>query len=187
MTKSSKYIETRTRETFTDIHDEEFDAVQFVECTFDAANARNTKFIDCAFDKCSLSSMKIEDAVIQASFVDSKIEGLNFFTAKPALLAISFDRTLIRYSSFATLVLKKIQFKDCTLQHVDFADATLTEASFAGCTFEDCTFQNTDLTKADFRLSRGYTISPLVNKLTKARFDLPEAISLLDVFGLKIE
>ncbi len=165
----------------------EFEDEHFYGATGIGLDLRDRKFIDCTFEQCQLSSIKIDGAVIQAQFKNSKIEGVNFFTAKRSLLSLSFESCLIRHSSFAELKLLKIQFTGCELHNVDFSDADLSEADFSNTTFEDCVFRNTNLTKADFRTASGYYIDPTQNKIRKARFSSPEVLNLLAGFDLLIE
>jgi uncharacterized protein YjbI with pentapeptide repeats len=178
-----KFIE----QEFSDIRGQEFEDVEFERCEFIGSNAREAKFIDCIFRGCALSSVKFDGAVLQTHFVNSKIEGINFFTAKREVLSLSFEGCLIRYSSFAELKLKEIQFTNCTLDQVDFADTDLTQATFEGSTFNNCTFRNTNLTKAVFSGARGYSIDPRINKVKGAHFELPEVLGLLDSFDVHIK
>jgi uncharacterized protein YjbI with pentapeptide repeats len=180
-------VHVRFAISYVSIREEEFEALHFRSCTFAGTDARNAKFIDCSFTGCALSAVKLENATFQAKFEESKIEGINFFTARRATLSLSFDRCLIRHSSFADLKIKNTKFTHCTFQHVDFADADLAECDFSNSTFEECTFQNTNLSKTDFRGAQGYAIDPRINKLLHARFDVPEVLSLLSVFRLVIE
>lgn len=165
----------------------DFEGETFKGVVLDGVSLAGAKLIDCEFVDSALSSLDLRDAVIQANFSSTKIQGINFFTAKRALLTLNFKNCLIRYSSFAELVLPEIGFENCTLEQVDFADAKLIGAKFNGCTFSECTFKNTDLTKADFREASGYDIDPTLNKIGKARFDLPEAVSLLSRFGIRLD
>ena len=165
----------------------DFEGEAFDGVTLENVSLAASKIIDCDFKDCAFSSLELRDAVIQASFRSSKLQGINFFTAKRSLLSLSFENCLIRYCSFAELVLPEIRFENCTLEQVDFADAKLIGASFNKCVLTDCTFKNTDLSKADLREARGYDIDPMLNKLTKARFDLPEAVSLLSRFNIRLD
>jgi len=169
------------------LSDMEFEGVTFLNETAIALDLHGRKFIDCTFERCQLSSVKIQGAVIQAEFIESKIEGINFFTAKRAMLSLSFDRCLIRHSSFAELKILKMKFIRCTLQNVDFSDADLTSADFTNSTFENCVFRNTNLTKTDFRFATGYYIDPTMNKVKGARFSSPDVLSLLAAFDIVIE
>ncbi len=165
----------------------EFEGVTFQGETAIGLDLNDRKFIDCTFERCQLSSVKIQDAVIQADFRNCKIEGINFFTAKRSLLSISFDSCLIRHSSFAELKLPKIKFTGCELHNVDFSDADLSSVDFSNTTFNDCVFRNTNLSRADFRTASGYYIDPMQNKVKGARFSSPEVLSLLAGFDIVIE
>lgn len=153
----------------------------------DGISLRGSKFIDCIFEQCSFNSVDLTDAVLQARFVGCKMQGINFFTAKRTLLDIGFSNCLIRYCSFAELKMTDADLSGCTLEHVDFADAQLPGAIFKDSQFTDCTFKNTNLAKADFRGARGYLIDPTLNRLLKARFELPEAVSLLAPFNIRLD
>ena len=83
----------------------EFEGVIFQSESAIDLDLSNRKFIDCIFEQCQLSSVKIQNSVIQAEFSNSKIEGINFFTAKRSLLSLGFKNCLIRHSSFAELKL----------------------------------------------------------------------------------
>ncbi len=126
-------------------------------------------------------------AIIQAVFNRSKLEGLNFFTAKKSLLSLEFNDSLIRHSSFAELKLRNVKFTGCEFQNVDFSDADLTSADFSNVTFADCVFRNTNLENADFRYASGYYIDPTRNKISGARFSSPEVLNLLAGFEIVIE
>jgi fluoroquinolone resistance protein len=165
----------------------EFEGITFQSETAVELDLSNYKFIDCIFERCQLSSVKIQNAVIQAVFKHSKIEGVNFFTAKKSLLSVNFDSCLIRHSSFAELKLPKVKFIGCELQNVDFSDADLSSADFSNTTFVDCVFRNTNLTKADFRYASGYFIDPTQNKIKGARFSSPEVLNLLSGYDIVIE
>ncbi len=165
-----------------DLEDETLKGLELI-----GTNLQRGKIVDCIFEDCMLNAVDLMDTNLQASFINCKIQGINFFTAKRTFLSLKFERCLIRYSSFAELTLTATSFENCTLEHVDFADAKLISAKFNGATFTECVFKNSDLSKADFRDSRGYQIDPTLNKLTKARFDLPEAISLLASFNIRLD
>lgn len=165
-----------------DLEAETFNGLELI-----STDLSHSKLIDCTFENCLVSSPLLNDTVLQASFQNCKIQGINFFLAKRALMSLKFEGCLITYCSFAELSLPAFRIENCTLEHVDFADAKLVSAKFNGTRFSDCTFKNTDLSKADFRNCTGYVIDPTLNKLGKARFDLPEAVSLLASFNIRLD
>ncbi len=67
---------------------------------------------------------------------------------------------------------------------VDFRETDLAQANFKGTDLADSLFVATDLTEADLSQARNYRIDPSQNIVKKAKFSLPEAMSLL--YGLDI-
>jgi len=82
------------------------------------------------------------------------------------------------------LKLRRIQIQDCVAVDVDFREADLSQADFSGTDLSDSLFLVTDLTQADLSRARNYRIDPSQNVVKKAKFSLPEAMSLL--YGLDI-
>lgn len=162
---------------------EEFEDEIFENADFVSSDMTNTKFVDCVFRGCTISTPKLSNTVLRAAFENSKIEGVNFFMAKREMLSLAFDSCMLRYVSFAELKLVETSFSNCVMEEVDFSDCDLTSADLTNVRFLNCRFQNTNLTKADLRGASGYTIDPIQNKIAKAHFDMPEAISLLSNFG----
>ncbi len=164
----------------------EYEDVTFQGETAIGLDLRDRKFIGCTFERCQISSVKIDGAVLQATFSGCKIEGINFFTAKRSLLTLGFDSCLIRHSSFAELKLRAARFAGCQFQNVDFSDADLSGADSSNSTFEDCIFRNTNLTKANFVDASGYSFDPTQNKIRGARFSVPAVLGLLAPFDIEI-
>lgn len=186
MAVNDNYLSTVERENVASLYGSDNDSVRYVQCNFIESDLRDAKFIECEFEGCTISAAKIDGTLLQASFKDCKIEGINFFQLRQSMIELSFENCLIRHSSFATMKLMKTNFTRSTFDNVDFADADLAESKFANCEFRDCVFQNTNLSKADFVGARGYAINPMNNKIKKAKFDMPEVLSLLAAFDIKI-
>ena len=85
-----------------------------------------------------------------------------------------------------SVFLQKTAIKNCIAQNVDFTEADLSHACCIGSDFSGTRFENSNLTGADFRGARNYTIPVLKNQIAKARFSLPEALSLLSSLDLEI-
>ena len=83
------------------------------------------------------------------------------------------------HSTFIGLELSGIEITECVATDVDFREANLSEADFRGTDLSESLFINTNLRQADLREARNYRIAPGENDLTRARFSLPEAMSLL--------
>jgi fluoroquinolone resistance protein len=93
--------------------------------------------------------------------------------------AVDFINCTLNYSTFTGLKLPKAQFTHCVARDVDFADADLSGANCTETDFSDSRFLHTNLTEADFTGATHYSIAVNLNTVKKAKFSLPEAMSLL--------
>ena len=98
---------------------------------------------------------------------------------------ITVESCVLNHSTFIGLNLPRISITDSMAVNVDFREADLSKADFSGSDLSDSLFLNTNLVEADLSRARNYTIAPNVNELRKAKFSLPEAMSLL--YNLDIE
>jgi uncharacterized protein YjbI with pentapeptide repeats len=96
-----------------------------------------------------------------------------------------FQKCSINHSTFIGLQLKGISIVDCVASNVDFRETDLSQSNLSGTEFSESLFISTNLTEADFRDAINYAINPAKNMLTRAKFSLPEAMSLL--FSMDIE
>ncbi len=165
-----------------------FDRCVFTECAFS-----HCSFADCRFTGCDLSLARVPGSrFTDTRFHASKLLGVDWTKAGDAVisklfLSVHFDDCLLNYATFFGLTLRRGRFVGCIAHEVDFRDADLTEAVCTRTDFTGSKFHHTNLTKADFRHATGYAINPATNTVTKARFSLPEAVSLLSGFDIVIE
>ena len=167
----------------------EFDDCTFVRCDLSEVFFRSCTFLNCKFKNCDLSLARFKYSAFTGTlFQDSKIIGVDWSEVlnrrKSIFSPVKFIRCTINHSTFIGLKLKKISIKDSISQDGDFRDADLSESNLSGTDFKDSLFSNTNLSKADFRRAKNYSIKATANKIEKARFSMPEAISLL--YGLNI-
>jgi uncharacterized protein YjbI with pentapeptide repeats len=123
---------------------------------------------------------------VDSSFSGSKVIGLDWTKAQH-IEGISFDNCQLNYSNFRMLKLKKLKMTGCEAKEADFTEADLSAGDFSNTDFEKSIFFKTNLNAADFTGARNYYIDARVNTLKKAKFSLPEALSLLDGLGVVIE
>jgi uncharacterized protein YjbI with pentapeptide repeats len=167
---------------------------EFYDCVFDHCSLRESlfqdcKFSDCLFHECDLSLVRFEDSTFSDTrFETSKVYGVNWTLASWSRFQtdspLSFSNCVLDFSAFIGLTLRKITMTKCSAQEVEFSEADLSGGDFSGTNFAKSRFVQTNLSRANFESAINYTIDVTANKITKARFSLPEALSLL--YGLDI-
>ena len=113
--------------------------------------------------------------------------GLAFDSCHPFNLELSFDHCILNMSSFYNLNLSKTPFISCHLEEVDFAGCNLSGAKIKQCQLAGAIFSKSNLNKADLRHSSNYTIDPDDTKIKGAHFSLPEVLTLLASYNIKID
>ena len=165
---------------------------EFVECQFNgidftAHNFSRLKFIDCEFSECNLSNVDLRSTTLRdAVFKKSKLVGVNWCQAA-TLANISFYSSILDYGVFQSLNLKGTVFSDCKMSEVDFYEAQLTKAIFTDCLLTGAVFNKANLSEADFRGAREYYIDVRQTIVKKAKFSLPEALTLLSSLEISLE
>ena len=166
------------------IDSSKFDGCSFVDCNFNETSFRGCRFIDCCFCGCDLSLVQVANCTFtRVAFESCKSIGINWAQANwsgtGVQKKVSFVESAINHSTFIGLDLTGIKILNCSVHEVDFRESDLTEADFSGSDLTKSIFGNTVLTGADLSHARNYQIDPCGNKLTGAKFSLPEALALL--------
>ena len=168
----------------TKVEGRHFDHCFFHSCRFNEAQLVHCRFVDCQFVNCDLSNAKLTGSAFRSVLFDScKLLGI-LWTDAASLHPFCALKSVLDYSSFVGIKLKKCRIESCQVRQADLSGADLSEGFCQGCDFSGSQFLGTNLTKADFRGATHYAISPRDNIVKKARFSLPEAMSL--VYGLDI-
>jgi len=166
--------------------------ISFYRCTFAASSFQYAQLIDCEFQECSFEGCNLSlvllanSKIIDTEFKDSKLLGINWGNLGPVIVA-KFFNCLMDRSAFSGQNLMKVIFSSCSLQNASFSDSNLSRVKFDDCDFSGCQFHQTNLSSADFSTSRNYFISAETNKINKAKFSLPEAVSLLANLGIELK
>lgn len=157
----------------------EFYDCLFENCTFHEVDFTGSRFVNCTFDGCDLSLTKVHNAGFRNTiFKTSKMIGIDWSVASSPLMIDLLDCDM-SYSSFAHVDFAKRKIIRCKAQEVYFWETNLTQTDFSQTDLEKSQFKNCDLTQADFSTALNYAISPTSNILKKAKFSLPDAVSLL--------
>jgi fluoroquinolone resistance protein len=170
--------------------------IEFIHCTFKNSQFKETKwamctFKDCAFQKCDFHLAQFPRcSFLDVRFEDCQLVGINWtdtsLQKKSFLKTLEYHNSVLNYSTFSGSFVPKIVIKNCIVQNADFSEANLSNSNCSGSDFAGTRFDGTNLTGADFRGARNYTIPVLRNQISKAKFSLPEALSLLSSLDLEI-
>lgn len=169
----------------------EFDDCVFTNCSFRETAFTACQFNDCIFADCDLSLVTVAQSTFKnTTFKRSKLVGIDWTMASwskfISISPIHFYECAVDFSTFIGLALAKIRFKDCSVKEVDFSEADLAEADFSQALLSKSQFRHTNLTKANFEKAADYAIDVTINTVVKAKFSLPEAVSLLDGLDIKL-
>jgi fluoroquinolone resistance protein len=166
--------------------------IEFEDCEFNGCS-----LIDCKFHKCKFINCKFVDCILSAiNAVDSSFIGITFskckvigfdWTKVARFQDLEFRDSIINYSNFKMLKCREIKMENCEIKEADLTEADLTDSVLAGTDFENTIFFKTNLTRADLRGARNYSIDIRNNILKKAMFSIPEALSLLGSLDIIIE
>lgn len=85
-----------------------------------------------------------------------------------------------------SLSLREMSMIDCKAHDVDFRDADLTQADFSQSDFTNSLFNQTLLAEANFTDAINYNINVFENNVKRAKFSLPEAMSLLQYLDIEL-
>jgi len=168
----------------TEVVSSEFYDCAFLRCRITEILFRGCRFVNCTFHRCDLSLVQVPESTFSSTrFENSTVIGVDWTQAdwSPAGLGdpIAFFNCAISHSTFIGLRLRGIQIRDCVARDVDFREADLSHADFGGTDLAESMFIHTDLTEANLSRAHNYHIDPGQNTLVRARFSLPEAMSLL--------
>jgi fluoroquinolone resistance protein len=169
----------------------------FHDCTFDRcclaeATLQECRFVGCLFRHCDLSLLQVPGcSFTDTRFEGSKVIGVDWTRADWPVVrlgaVIGFSECVISHSTFIGLKLPGIRIEDCVAVDVDFREADLSGAAFAGTDLSGSLFLATNLTGADLSRARNYRIDLTQNVVRKARFALPEAMSLLHSLDIVLD
>jgi uncharacterized protein YjbI with pentapeptide repeats len=176
---------------FMEVDEVEYIDCSFERCSFGATAFRKCHFVDCTFDACDLSnSTWVDSSFSGVKFEECKAIGIDWTVASwPAVTmrdAIAFKDSALNHCTFLGLKLPGLQVTGCVAREADFRDADLSGADFSGTDLTGSLFSSTNLVRADFTTARNYRIPPAENRMTGAKFSLPEAIALLHCMDIEL-
>lgn len=170
---------------YNELRNKEFYDCVFLNCSFQETLFYGCKFDGCLFEDCNLNLVKVTNSAFSSiEFRKCQLMGIDWTVSDWSRLGIiapiSFFECSISHSIFMGLKLNKVKIVRSMAENVDFSEADLTGADCSYTDFLAARFQQTDLTGVNFEMSSNYAIDVYQNTIKKARFSLPEAVSLLN-------
>ena len=183
------------KKEFNKTEDVFFKNARYSECSFKGITPgqrvfSDISFVDCTFFKCDFANTLFINCYVKAvKFSHCKLMGIDwsgfnysaFFNEN-----LSFDECILDYGCFIGLKARKLTMKNCMCKEADFENADLQKSNFFGTDFAGSRFVNTDLQEASFLNAKNYSINPVVNKIKKGVFSLPDVYNLLDCLDIII-
>jgi len=166
----------------------EYEHCSFKDCLFLGSDLSDIIFSESIFENCDLSNALLKNTAFKdVRFTNSKLLGLHFDDCNPFLLEFSFEYSVLNYSSFYKLKMKKTHFKSCKMKEVDFVETDLNGSIFYDCDLLGTLFENSNLEKCDFYTSYNYQFNPDINRLKKAKFSVRGVAGLLSKYDISID
>lgn len=180
---------THARKDFrnADLHGTEYADMVFDRCTFVSANLCECEFQTVRFVTCDLSLARLANTRMNGvTFEGCKFLNVDFRKCK-GFLDMRFENCVFDSCNFSDLTLKQQAFVACELRRCTYIHTNLVAADFSHSDLSESLFHDCDLTRADFSRAKNYAIDPTGNKVAKAKFSLPEAVSLLRGFDIVLK
>jgi len=166
--------------------------VEFFKCEFKSIIMIKGKLSACRFENCTfissdLSLLSIQDcSFTDVEFVNCKLLGIDW-TKICLPIKIGFAGCKMNDSVFYGMDLRNIQMVSCEVRNVDFEKCNLSKSNLKSSDFLNSTFAGANLSFADLSDAKNYSINPTQSNIKKAKFSLPEVLTLLDTWGIQID
>lgn len=163
-----------------------FTNCSFHHCVFKNCTIEDSNFDNCELHDCDISMLKFKQTPFRKLFIRKSQARAIMWVDAIRPFSIEFLDSCISYSSFYGKDLKGARFINCIAEEVDFSECNLSSTIFHGTDLKGAIFYNTDLRQSSFVGAKNYRIDPASNRLKKAKFCLPEAISFLEILNIEL-
>ena len=174
----------------------ELRAATFHDCVFENCDLREIKLLDCRLVDtdlltCDLGLASVEGSVFEGVTIEaSHAVGINWSIARTdpnRPLDVDMKDSVLSFSTFERLALRRRRFEGCTIHEAAFVDCDLTDASFRGSDLAGTEFRDCDLSGADLRKARNYRIDVRHNVVRGMAVLWHDAAGLLHGLGVRVE
>lgn len=186
-----KFYENQTfiHENFENknLSDDVFSECKFENCSFQKSIFKNSKLSDCSFKNSYIHLIELEGSHFQnVVFEECKVVAGEFFKCDKKFFSIFFKKSILMGCNFSDLKMKSAEFTDCKIKDCYFNNTFLIKSNFQYSDLQGTIFHHCDLSEADFRNSKNYSINPQSNIIKKIKFSSPEVLSILSFFDIQI-
>lgn len=166
----------------------EFYNCSFINCIFNHIDFSGSSFEDCKFISCNIIVPKLLDSRFQiVSFNECKISGAIFSVLNDFSVSFSIEDSSLISCTFSDMMLARTSFEHCKFDDTLFSNCNLRLANFSYTTFKASQITSCDLRESSFLESSGFNINPNENKMNNARFNISNALELLNCYRLKYQ
>lgn len=165
--------------------------VHFVEVyikgvTFNQANLPFSSWMDVVFEDCDLSNVDLKRAQFtRVEFRKCKLAGTNFDQAM--MRDVQFSHCEAPYALFNLAEVQDVLFNASLLKGANFIDAHFTNVQFNNSNIQDVQFTGTSLRNIDLSLCQFDYIHADEKDLRGAIIAPEQALSFIELFGLKVK
>jgi uncharacterized protein YjbI with pentapeptide repeats len=132
---------------------------------------------------------RLDDSLFrEVTFTRCKLLGIlwNETRKKGFNLSIRYESSVLNYSVFYGLDMRKCRFEDCLAVEADFTEANLSNLNLHNMDLSGATFSHTNLTETNLTTATNYLFNPADNIVKGTSVSPPEALNLLYPFGIKV-
>lgn len=188
MANHSSFEMGRIESTIGPIHAKHvrFSEIHVKNVVFEETHLPYSSWMDVIFEKCDLSNVDFSGAkFIRVEFKDCKMRGANFDNV--VMRDVSWMNCQAPYSRFSLTEMKDVRFDNCLLTGSNFLDASVDNLQLGATTIEDVQFTGTSLKNVDLSECQYTYIHVQEDDLRGAIVSPEQAISLIEVFGVKVK
>jgi uncharacterized protein YjbI with pentapeptide repeats len=132
---------------------------------------------------------RLDDSLFrEVTFTRCKLLGIlwNETRKRGFYLSIRYESSVLNYSVFYGLDLRKCSFEDCIAIEADFTEANLSKLNLHNMDLSGATFFHTNLKETNLTTATNYLFNPADNPVKGTTVSPPEALNLLYPFGIKV-
>jgi uncharacterized protein YjbI with pentapeptide repeats len=163
-----------------------FSEVHIKNVNFEESQLPYSSWADVVFEKCDLSNVKLNGARFnRVAFKECKLTGVDF--DETVMQDVQFIDCPAPYSLFSLTDLRDVHFDNCLLKEANFIEAKLDNVQLGTSNIEEVQFSDTSLMDVDLSRCEFTFIHIKENDLRGAIISPHQAVTFIELFGLKVK